>query len=114
MIYGRFVMRTVMCIGAVVLLMICPIDMYAAPATSMKGRVIAVDENGIMVKRGSREMSFVIDGNTVVISKTDNGSADQSFAIELCQIVRVVYEKKEGKTSAKKIEILERSDCVIP
>jgi len=111
---GRLVMKTVMCAGIAVLLMICSIDTHAAQTMSMKGRVIALDESGIMVKRGSREMSFVTDENIAIMAKMNEGSSARISAIELCQIVRVGYVKKDGKLIAVKVEILAESDCVIP
>ena len=81
----------------------------ALNAAEFKGRVIYVGDNVLEVKKKSREMTFRLNDETVIIR---DGVRSVPEDLALCQTVRIVYKGKGKARIALKVEILKESDCL--
>ncbi|HOW82772.1 MAG TPA: hypothetical protein PK573_09440 [Spirochaetota bacterium] len=80
----------------------------AEASKSFSGRVIYCDNAALEVKKGPKEMLFVINESTRVVSnKTDRTASD----LDLCQQVTVKYAGGKKGRVALEVDILRESDC---
>ncbi len=77
---------------------------------SFKGRVIFVSNDYIEVKRGRAELIIHYTDNTVFVAK--DGSEKDKKIIEICQVVKALYNKEQNKNLLSKIIVLKESDCI--
>ncbi len=78
------------------------------PNMSFEGLVIYLDQEEILVKKGSHEAVFLL-GNKVAVEKST--AVEKEARLAICQRVKVWYKIKEGKKLAVKITILSPGYC---
>ena len=77
---------------------------------SFKGRVIFVSNDYIEVKRGRAELIVHFTDKTIFVAK--DGSEKNKEIIEICQVVKALYNKEQNKNILSKVIVLKESDCI--
>jgi RNase P/RNase MRP subunit p29 len=81
----------------------------AASKAGFYGEIINFTDDYIELKKGSREIILFFDDSTKIFDV--NGEEADASGIQLCQMARAYYKKKDGKNILVKLKIADDKGC---